>query len=75
MATEPDQVKLILTAANTGNTENIVVTVFACEYVEAPANVSGADVLKMVEVTARAHYDTATSKFVTVSVKNAVASY
>lgn len=54
--------------------ENFTVTANAVEVTEAPAPVSGADVLKMIEVTAQARLDS-TSKFVTFSTTNAVATY
>jgi hypothetical protein len=60
--------------------EQIRVTVASAEVTDAPAAVSAADVLKMVEVTARAKKNTSSAaplsgKFVTVDVVNAVASY
>lgn len=58
--------------------EKVIVTVHAAEITETTAPISGADVLKMVEVTARAKVGTtgpAAGKFITVAVTNSVATY
>jgi hypothetical protein len=60
---------------STAVTEKVIVTVAAAEVTDAPAAVSGADVLKMIEVTARAKKNETTGKFVTVAITNAVATY
>lgn len=76
---DPTDVGFRLTA--TGASPNVmVITVAACQEISAPAPVSGADVLKAVDVTARAHLGDYGSgaldgKFVTISVTNSVASY
>lgn len=49
--------------------------VSAFEITDAPASISGADVLKMVEVTGRAKLDDVTGKFVKQIYTNATASY
>jgi len=71
---DPTDIGFRLTATGTG-TDKIVITVPACQEVSAPAPISGADVLKAVDVTARVHLDTVSGKFFTVAVTNSVASY
>lgn len=55
--------------------QKVEIDIAAFEYLKAPAAVSGAEVLKMVEVTGRAKLSDTTSKFVTVLVENTVATY
>jgi len=73
---DPTQIALRMTATSTAG--SIIVTVHSCEILTAPAPVSGADVLKMIEITARARMGTtgpATGKFVTIETHNGVATY
>lgn len=74
---DPQSTKLILTATNGlagAALRSFTWTVYACESIDAPASVSGAEVLKMVPVTARAKLDGA-GKFVDSVVTNGVATY
>jgi Phage tail tube protein len=70
---DPAQIALRLTATGVDGAI-LTVTVHECEIVTAPAPVSGADVLKMVEITARAAQRD-DGKFVDFEVTNDVASY
>jgi hypothetical protein len=74
---DPTDIGFRLTA--TGTTPDVlVITVPACQEVSAPAPVSGADVLKAIDVTARVHLATSgpdSGKFFTVAVTNGVSSY
>lgn len=72
---DPATVGLRLTATASDGSGSFVVRVHACEIITAPAAVSGADVLKMVEITARAKADPATGKFVDFVTTNQVATY
>lgn len=78
MAT-PDNIKLRLTATGSIIASALPfqfeVIAYKLNYLSAPAAVSATDRLTGIEVTARAAYDTSTSKFVEVSVQNAVTSY
>lgn len=71
---DPATIALRMTATPAAGTGTLVVTVHALETISAPAPVSGADVLKMVEVTARAKLSDA-GKFVTFATTNSVATY
>lgn len=75
----PDNVKLRLTAIGSvisgAYNYQFEAIAYKLNYLSAPANVSAADTLTGVEVTARAAYDTGSSKFVTVSVQNTVTAY
>jgi hypothetical protein len=79
LLTDPSQVKvrLMATGAVIGGaiTYAVEVIVYATEVLEAPANVAAGDRLKEVAVKARAHYDSAASKFCEVNVTNTVTSY
>jgi hypothetical protein len=79
LASTPEEVKLRLTATGPiiggAVAYQIEVIAYLLEYTDVPANLSAADRLNMVEISARAAYDDVTSKFVTVSVINTVASY
>jgi hypothetical protein len=70
---DPDDLALRMTA--TGLTGSIEVLVHSTEIVNGPAPVSGADVLKMIEFTARARTAPSTGKFVTITIENDVAAY
>lgn len=76
---DPDSVKIRVLATGpiigTGVAFAYEQIVYACEYVEAPANIDAASRLNIVTVKARAKYDTAASKFVDHAVTNAVATY
>ena len=76
----PASVKIVLTATSASMIEGalpykLIVTVFSCEYLEAPAPISASDRLLSIDVTARARYDTAASKFIQVEIQNGIASY
>lgn|SRR5574337_1254054 len=74
---DPTSTKLVLTADNGlagAASRKFTFTVYACEYIDAPAAVSGSEVLKMIPVTARAKLD-GSGKFVDSVVTNAVTSY
>lgn len=74
---DPTSVKLVLTADNglSGAAEREVqATAYALEYIDAPAPVRAGEVLKAVDITARAKLDAA-GKFCDLLVKNGVASY
>jgi hypothetical protein len=80
LQTDPTTIALRMTATGpvigtSSVTEKIVVTCWAIEVTDAPAAVSGADVLKMVEVTARAKQRDSDGAFITVAVTNGVTSY
>jgi len=73
----PASAKIVLTADNAGAgvaDREVIATVYACEYIEAPAPVRAGEVLKMVPITARAKLDGA-GKFVDIAVKNNVTTY
>lgn len=70
---DPTDLAFKLTCTNADG-DIMVVTVHACQEVEAPAPVSGADVLKAIDVTARAHVND-DGDFVTVAITNDVVSY
>lgn len=80
LADSPDAVKLRLEATGdvigsaAGNVR-FEVTLHLLEYTDAPANISASDRLNMIEVSGRAAYDDANSKFVTFELENEVASY
>lgn len=77
LLTDPTSTKIVLTADNTlagVNSRKVVATVYACEYIEAPAPVRAGEVLKMIPVAARAKLDGA-GKFIDVVVTNNVATY
>ena len=74
---DPDDLAIKMVATGAGG-EEISVIAHSVEITDAPAPVSGADVLKMIEVTGRAKIGTtgaAAGKFVTIAVKNSVATY
>jgi hypothetical protein len=74
MKADPTQSKIRLVA--TGASPYVFeVDLYEVEFTEAPAPVSGADVLKAVEVTARARYSTSLTKFVDFKLINSTASY
>ena len=79
LKTDPDQVKIRVLATGaligTGISFTFEQIVYACEYVEAPAALNAASRLNVVNVKARAKYDTSTSKFIELAVTNTVASY
>lgn len=70
---DPDQMAIRMTATHAGGT-SIVATAHNVEITDAPAAISGADVLKMIEVTARGSLSPA-GKFFTVDVTNDVSTY
>src|SRR5262245_41770558 len=73
---DPSTLSLRLTAVST--TAKLVVTVYAFETIESPAPVSGADVLKMIEITGRgklAESGVNAGKFCTFETQNSVATY
>lgn len=70
---DPTQIGVRLSAIGAGG-EKVVVTVNSCEITDAPAPISGADVLKMIEVTARGRMDGA-GKILDIVVTNSVTSY
>lgn len=76
---DPDQLAVRLTAAAVTPTgHEIVVTAYSVEITDAPAAISGADVLKMIEVTARGRLSDQSpnvGKILKIEVKNAVATY
>lgn len=76
---DPDNVKIVLTGTGAliggGVNYSMVLTVFKCQYISAPANVSAADRLTGIEVSARAAYDTSTSKFIDIALTNTVTAY
>lgn len=73
---DPDSVKLRMTAtgATIAGAVNFLVEVivYLAEYIEAPAGIQASSRLNAVPVKARAAYDTASGKFVTVQVVNAI---
>lgn len=79
LAADPakNKLRLVATGATIGGAVayKVEVTGWNLEYLTAPANINAADRLSMIEVNARAAYDTASSKFVTVDVVNTTASY
>lgn len=78
LLSDPEQISLRMTATASDGSGSFVVLVHSCEIVTAPANISGADVLKVIEITARARLGTigpAAGKFVDFTTTNAVASY
>ncbi len=76
---DPDSVKLRMVATGpliTGATHwAFELIAYNLEYLEAPAPISAADVLKGIEVTARAAFDPGTSKFIEAKVTNTTTSY
>ncbi len=74
LAADPDDLALRMTATGSAG-EVIQVTVHSVEITDAPAAVSGADVLKGIEITGRARLNPSDSKFVTIAVTNSVATY
>jgi hypothetical protein len=70
---DPTQIAVRMTATHASGAK-IVATAHNCEITDAPAAVSGADILKMIEVTARGSLSPA-GKFLTVVVTNDVATY
>lgn len=70
---DPSQIAVRLQAAM-GTGESLEVIVHSCEITDTSAPISGADVLKMVEVTARGRLNPA-GKFITINVGNGVALY
>jgi hypothetical protein len=79
LLSDPDKVKLrfealgaVIGAATKYKVEFII---YACEYIEAPANIDAGERLKDIEITARARYDEVASKFVECNVVNIVATY
>ena len=79
LQSDPAKVKLRMEAlgATIGGAVKFKVeqTVYACEYLEAPANVNAGERLKSIEISARARYDETVSKFIETAVVNTVASY
>lgn len=79
LKTNPEKVKIRLTA--TGAVIGGAVKwefewiLHRCHYIDAPAQVSAADRLRGIEITARGAYNSADSKFVTAHVVNTTASY
>jgi hypothetical protein len=75
----PDEIQLRLAVTGsiigTGIAYAMEWKVLSCRELDAPANISAADRLKMVQVSAKAHLDSTSGKFVTASVTNKQASY
>jgi hypothetical protein len=70
--------RIVATGPAIGTTtkfQTVETDVAAFEITDAPAPISGADVLKMVQVSGRAKLDDVTGKFVTQKIINDVASY
>ena len=63
---DPTTTAVTLVASNGTNT--LTADIKACEFIDAPAKVDGGEVLKMVEVTARAKYDSVSGQFITFTV-------
>jgi hypothetical protein len=60
---DPTTTTVRLSATNGTNT--IEANVKACEFIDAPAKVDGGEVLKMIEISARAKYDSVSGQFMT----------
>jgi hypothetical protein len=76
---DPSDIAFRMTATGT-SPDVLTFTIAACQEISAPAPISGADVLKAVDVTARVHLADYGSgaldgKFFTAAVTNSVASY
>lgn len=76
---DPDSVKLRMVAEGaiiSGATKwALEVIAYKLEYLEAPAGIDPGEVLKDIEVVARAAYSPSDSKFVVVKVTNNTTSY
>jgi len=70
---DPSQIAVRMTATHASGNK-IMVTAHNCEITDAPAAISGADVLKMIEIVARGSLSPA-GKVITVVVTNDVVSY
>lgn len=79
LALEPQNVKLRIEALGPviggAIRHKVTIAIPRLFEIEAPADIAAGETLTDVEVTARAAYDSATSKFVEVDVVNVVASY
>lgn len=72
---EPESIAIRMTAIRPTTLELVEFKVFACHEIEAPAPGSATNVLRGIDITARAHKDPESGKFVELTVGNTVASY
>ena len=79
LADDPEELKIRLEALGPviggAVRHKVEVIVHACREIDAPADISAADLLTDIEVTARAEYKASTGKFVEGNVVNTVGTY
>jgi hypothetical protein len=73
--TEPDSIALRMTALHPVTLEKVEFKVYSCNEIDAPAPGSATNVLRGIDISAEAHKDTDTGKFVTLELVNDVAAY
>jgi hypothetical protein len=72
---EPESVAIRMEAIRPSTLEKVEFKVYSCHEIEAPAPGSATNVLRGIDVSAKAHKDPVSAKFVELTLRNDVAAY